>query len=60
LKQSIKAISQGVIPYTLDEWRISKDDLPFLAAESFTKGRMENNIVDLNKEVVYSILDSIY
>ena len=60
LKQGIKNIPQDAIPFTLDEWRIPKDDLPFLAIESFTKGRMENNIVDLSEQDVLSILKNIY
>jgi alcohol dehydrogenase class IV len=49
-----------VIPYSLKEWGITKNQIPKLASDSFTKGRMDNNIVDLNKEDVYSILESIY
>ena len=60
LKETIRAIPRGVIPYTLNEWGIPKDQLPKLAAESFTKGRMENNIVDLNEKDVMSILETIF
>jgi len=60
LKQTIKAIPQGVIPYTLDEWGIPKNQLPRLADESFTKGRMANNIVDLSTDDVLEILNDIY
>ena len=59
LKQTIKDIPLGVIPYTLDEWGIPEDQLQILAEESFTKGRMDNNIVDLTKEKVFDILKSI-
>ena len=60
LKQTIKAIPQGVIPYTLDEWNIPENQLTRLAAESFTKGRMDNNIVDLSENQVLTILNEIY
>ena len=60
LKQTIKAIPQGVIPYTLDEWDIPENQLTRLAAESFTKGRMDNNIVDLSENQVLTILNEIY
>ena len=60
LKETIKAIPQGVIPYTLDKWGIPENQLTKLAAESFTKGRMENNIVDLNEKDVMSILENIF
>ena len=60
LKQAIKAIPNGVIPYKLKEWSIPEDQLIKLAAESFTKGRMENNIVDLTRDDVLMILKEIY
>ena len=60
LKQMIKIIPQDVIPYTLDAWGIPKDQLPKLADESFTKGRMNNNIVDLKIDDVLIILKELY
>ena len=60
LKQTIKAIPQGVIPYTLDEWDIPENQLTRLAAESFTKGRMDNNIVDLQTDDILMILKELY
>ena len=60
LKQTIKEIPQGVVPYTLDKWGISEDQLPTLADESFTKGRMDNNIVDLSTDDVLGILKELY
>ncbi len=60
LKQTIKSIPHDVIPYTLDKWGIPKDQLPRLAAESFTKGRMDNNIVDLTTDDVLGILNELY
>ena len=59
-KQTIKEIPQGVVPYTLDKWGISEDQLPTLADESFTKGRMDNNIVDLTTDDVLGILKELY
>ena len=60
LVQAIKAIPKGVVPYTLDEWGIPENQLPKLASESFTKGRMDNNIVDLTTDDVLEILKEIY
>jgi alcohol dehydrogenase class IV len=60
LKQTIKDIPKGVVPYTLDEWGIPEDQLPTLAAESFTKGRMDNNVVDLTEDDVLGILKELY
>tara|TARA_Y100000780_G_scaffold70272_1_gene62972 strand:+ start:402 stop:557 length:156 start_codon:yes stop_codon:yes gene_type:complete len=48
------------VPYTLDEWGIPEDQLPTLAAESFTKGRMDNNVVDLTEDDVLGILKELY
>ena len=59
LIQKIKTIPKGVIPYTLSEWGVGKSDLTQLINESFTKGRMDNNIVDLTKDQVLEILHSI-
>ena len=60
LKATIKTIPQGVIPYTLDEWGIPEDKLPKLAEESFTKGRMDNNVVDMTTDDVLGILKELY
>ena len=60
LRQGIKNIPQDVIPYTLDEWDIPENQLTRSAAESFTKGRMENNIVDLSINDVLGILKELY
>ena len=59
LIEKIKGIPKGSIPYTLSEWGVAKSDLPQLVDESFTKGRMDNNIVDLTKDQVLEILHSI-
>ena len=59
LIQKIKTIPEGIIPYTLSEWGIQINDLPQLLNESFTKGRMDNNIVDLTKDQVFEILKTI-
>ena len=60
LKKSIINIPRNVIPFTLEEWGISKNQIKFLAQKSFTKGRMDNNIVDLSEKDVYNILKSVY
>ncbi len=59
LIQKINTIPKGVIPYTLSKWGVAKSDLSQLVDESFTKGRMDNNIVDLTKDQVLEILHSI-
>jgi len=60
LKESIVAIPQGIIPYTLDKWGIPEDHLGKIVGESFTKGRMDNNIVNLNEKDIHFILKEIF
>jgi phosphonate metabolism-associated iron-containing alcohol dehydrogenase len=52
LKKSIN----GKIKFSLQEYGINPDDITQLLEESFTKGRMDNNIVKLNREDVKNIL----
>jgi len=49
-------MDKSIYHYSLDKWGILVDQLPKLVDESFTKGRMDNNIVDLYKKDVMSIL----
>lgn len=46
-------------PVTLREWGASEEMLPGLVAHSITKGRADNNPVELTETVVYNILNSI-
>lgn len=59
LKQSIINIPKNVIPYTLYEWGITNNKIDSLVKESFTKGRMDNNIRDLTISDVTKILNLI-
>jgi alcohol dehydrogenase class IV len=60
LVESIKLIPQGIIPFTLSKWGIDIQSIDLLASQSFTKGRMDNNIVDLDIVQVQEILKKIY
>jgi len=60
LIQFIKSIPLDIIPYSLEEWHIPKNQIPNLVNESFFKGRMENNIVDLTIDDVNWIFNEIY
>ena len=60
LIKKIESIPNGIIPYNLSEWGIKKQNLDYLVSESFTKGRMDNNIVDLSNEQVKLILNNIF
>ena len=56
----VDTFSAGIQPMRLSAFRISEQDLPIIAAESFTQGRMDNNPVDLTKNDVELILRDIY
>ena len=56
----IESIPKSVIENRLSEWGIKQSEIKDIANESFTKGRMDNNIVDLNKSDVENILKQIY
>ena len=58
--EKIQSIPQGIIPYNLGKWGVSEANLDQLASESFTKGRMDNNVVELSVSDVRSILNKIY
>jgi alcohol dehydrogenase class IV len=60
LKDKIISIPKGIIPFKLNYWNIPKFQLKDLAKKSFTKGRMDNNVVYLSLENVNSILNMIY
>jgi alcohol dehydrogenase class IV len=60
LIEKIRHIPKGIIPYTLKEWGVRKNELNKLVEASFTKGRMDNNIKDLSTQDVRKILASIY
>jgi len=60
LVEKIKGIPEKIIPYSLFEWGILENNIPKLVEESFTKGRMDNNIKDLSKDDVRKILERIF
>jgi alcohol dehydrogenase class IV len=57
--QKIQEIPEDKIPFSLSAWGIQENDLPQLLKESFTKGRMDNNIIDLNQLEINKILYDI-
>tara|TARA_S200000501_G_scaffold190210_1_gene179132 strand:+ start:126196 stop:127296 length:1101 start_codon:yes stop_codon:yes gene_type:complete len=60
LKEKIKNIPDQILPFKLNLWGVKRGHIKKLVKESFTKGRMDNNIVTLNYNDVYQILKSIY
>lgn len=47
-------------PASLQEWGVQKKDLPHLAELGLTKGRSDNNPVQITEEKVKKILEAIY
>ena len=60
LIELIRTIPEDVFPNNLSGWGVTKKDIPILVDQSFTKGRMENNIVFLTKNDVEAILKHIF
>ena len=60
LLNQINLIPEGIVPFKLSKWKIKKTDLIPLSEKSFTKGRMDNNIVDLNRNEVLRLLEEIF
>ena len=56
----ITILEKAGISYKLSDWNVKKEELDELAKNCFTKGRMENNPVDLTKEDVVKILENIW
>lgn len=46
-------------PVTLGEWGVTVEELPDLAAHGITKGRSDNNPVELTETVIHNILKTI-
>ena len=59
LMARIRFIPKEIIKYSFREWGIQLKHFDTLVSQSFTKGRIDNNIVDLSKDDVYSILQAI-
>ena len=53
-------LSRGHLPTTLREWNMPEEEIPMLAQMGFTKGRADNNPVEINAGVIESILKEIY
>lgn len=47
-------------PVTLREWGVTAEDLPVLAARGITKGRADNNPVELTETVIHNILKTVF
>jgi alcohol dehydrogenase class IV len=57
---TIKDIPKEIIEFKLRSWGVNKKEIPSLVKQSFTKERMENNIVKILENDVEKILYEIY
>ena len=61
LEERIHAILRAAsIPDSLEAWKVERKDLKTLAALGLTKGRADNNPVELTPECIETILEDIY
>lgn len=60
LRKIINEIPETGIKYSLHEWGVKHNDLEWLVDLTFTKERMDNNIVELTEDNVRWILEEIY
>jgi alcohol dehydrogenase class IV len=59
LEELILQIPEGVIAFTLSKWSVKSSEIDDIVERSFTKSRMENNIVDLSKKDIQSVFESL-
>jgi len=59
LRAKIEQIPEGILKYRLLDWGVEHEDLDWLVTQSFTEGRMDNNIVDPLEQVRW-VLGEIY
>ncbi len=55
-----KLLKKAGIKNSLKEWGVDENQLKDLASHSITKGRADNNPVDLTEKEIFEILKSIY
>ena len=53
-------LGRAGIPASLQAWGARRADLPHLAQRSLTKGRADNNPVEIRPETALSLLEDIY
>ena len=60
LEDCIKLIPGNTLKFNLKSWDVDKSDIFALAKQSFTRGRMDNNIIDLTRRNVVEILRQMF
>jgi alcohol dehydrogenase class IV len=59
LERLILQITDGVIDYSLSEWGVKQTEIDEIVGRSFTKSRMENNIVELSKKDIQLVFEGL-
>lgn len=60
LKAWLDDVSEGIVKLSLSGLGIPREAIADITKNTFTKGRMDNNPVDLTEEQVAAILESVY
>ena len=55
-----ESIPSEIVPFSLSEWGIKEDYIDFIVDRSFTKDRMENNIIKLSKHDIKEVIKKVY
>lgn len=55
-----RTLNSAGIAASLGKWHVKYEDLPYLASQGITKGRADNNPVDLTPKLIEEVLKSIY
>jgi len=59
LEKLILRIPDSIIDFSLSEWGIKPSEIDDIVERSFTKSRMENNIVELSKKDIQKVFESL-
>ena len=60
LEKLILQIPDGIIDFSLSKWGVKPSEIDDIVERSFTKSRMENNIVDLSKKDIQKVFESLF
>ena len=60
LENRMNQIFDDILKFNLKSWGVNRSDLPILVEQSFTKGRMDNNIIQITRSDIHDILNFMY
>jgi len=60
LEKLILQIPDGVLDFSLSKWGAKPSEIDDIVERSFTKSRMENNIVELSKKDIQKVFESLF